>query len=85
MNRAKQMSNSPATIGSIIKSFDFQRRTDCYIVGQVTAISNGKIVAKVVRAVSEEKEYEFPDTEFATYEQGLGMFDDEWQRVVVIG
>jgi hypothetical protein len=72
-------------IGDIIKSYDFPGMTDCYILGQVTAISNGRIVAKVVRAVSEDKEYKFPDTEFATYEQGLGMFDDEWQRVVVIG
>lgn len=79
------MSNSTVTIGSIIKSFDFQRRTDCYILGQVTSISNGRIVAKVIRAVSQEKEYKFPDTEFATFEQGLGMFDDTWQRVVVVG
>ena len=79
------MSNSTVTIGSIIKSFDFQRRTDCYIVGQVTAISNGRIVAKVIRAVSQEKEYKFPDTEFTTLEQGLGMLDDTFTRVVVIG
>ena len=79
------MSNSTVTIGSIIKSFDFQRRTDCYIVGQVTAISNGRIVAKVIRAVSQEKEYKFPDTEFSTYQQGMGMFDDSWQRIEVIG
>jgi len=79
------MRNSTVTIGSIIKSFDFQRKTDCYIVGQVTSVSNGRIVAKVISAVSQEKEYKFPDTEFTTLEQGLGMFDNSWQRVVVVG
>lgn len=72
-------------VGEVIKSYDFPNRTDCYIVGQVTAVSNGRIIAKVVRAVSEGKEYKFPDTEFATVEQGLGMFDDMFTRVVVIG
>jgi hypothetical protein len=73
------------TVGDIIKSYDFQRRTDCYILGQVKSVKDGGIVAKVIRAVSQEKEYKFPDTEFATLEQGLGMFDDTWQRVVVVG
>ena len=73
------------TVGDIIKSYDFQRRTDCYILGQVKSVKDGVIVAKVIRAVSQEKEYKFPDTEFATFEQGLGMFDDTWQRIVVIG
>jgi hypothetical protein len=73
------------TVGDIIKSYDFQRRTDCYILGQVKSVKDGVIVAKVIRAVSQEKEYKFPDTEFATYEQGLGMFDDTWQRIVVVG
>ncbi len=73
------------TVGDVIKSYDFQRRTDCYILGQVKSIKDGVIVAKVIRAVSQEKEYKFPDTEFATFEQGLGMFDDTWQRIVVVG
>ena len=73
------------TVGDIIKSYDFQRRTDCYILGQVKSVKDGVIVAKVIRAVSQEKEYKFPDTEFATFEQGLGMFDDTWQRIVVVG
>jgi hypothetical protein len=73
------------TVGDIIKSYDFQRRTDCYILGQVKSVKDGVIVAKVIRAVSQEKEYKFPDTEFSTYQQGMGMFDDSWQRVVVVG
>jgi hypothetical protein len=54
-------------------------------LGQVKSVKDGVIVAKVIRAVSQEKEYKFPDTEFSTYQQGMGMFDDSWQRVVVVG
>jgi hypothetical protein len=72
-------------IGDIIKSFDFPNRTDCYIVGQVKSVKQGVIVATVIRAISESKEYKFLDTEFATVEQGLGMFDDKFERVVVLG
>jgi hypothetical protein len=73
------------TVGDVIKSYDFQRRTDCYILGQVVSVKNDVIVAKVIRAVSQSKEYKFPDTEFSTYQQGTGMFDDTWQRIEVIG
>jgi len=72
-------------VNDVIKSFDFLGRDDCYIVGQVKSVDKGLIVAKVIRAVSEGKDYNFPDTEFSTYEQGLGMFDDSFNRVVVLG
>jgi hypothetical protein len=48
-------------------------------------VKNGLIVANVIRAVSEGKAYNFPDTKFSTYEQGQGLFDDKFNRVVVIG
>jgi hypothetical protein len=73
------------TVNDVIKSFDFPGRTDCYIVGQVTSVKDGLIIAKVIRSVSEGKDYNFPVTEFSTYEQGLGMFDDSFNRVVVLG
>jgi hypothetical protein len=72
-------------VNDVIKSFDFPGRTDCYIVGQVTSVKDGLIIAKVIRSVSEGKDYLFPVTEFSTYEQGLGMFDDSFNRVVVLG
>ena len=78
------MSNQ-VNVGEIIKSFDFPGRTDCYIVGSVETVKNGLIVANVIRAVSEGKAYNFPDTKFSTYEQGQGLFDDKFTRVVVIG
>lgn len=73
------------TVNDVIKSFDFPGRTDCYLVGQVTSVKDGLIIAEVIRSVSEGKDYNFPDTEFSTYEQGLGMFDDSFNRVVVLG
>ena len=72
-------------VGDIIKSLDFVKRTDCYIIGQVKSVKDGVIVATVIRAVSENKEYKFPDTEFSTVEQGQGIFDDMFDRVVVLG
>jgi hypothetical protein len=78
------MSNQ-VNAGDIIKSFDFRSRTDCYIVGQVKSINNNVIIATVIRAVSEGKEYNFLDTEFSTLEQGHGIFDDEFTRIETIG
>jgi hypothetical protein len=78
------MSNQ-VNVGEIIKSFDFPGRTDCYIVGSVEIVKNGLIIAKVIRAVSEGKEYDFGDTKFSTYEQGQGLFDDKFERVMVLG
>jgi hypothetical protein len=72
-------------LGTVIKSYDFPGRTDCYIIGSVVDISKGRITAKVIRAISQGKLYQFPDTEFSTYPQGTGMFDDEWTRVEIVG
>ena len=72
-------------VGDVIKSYDFPSRTDCYIIGQVKSVNKGVIVSKVIRAISESKEYNFPDTEFSTLEQGRGLFDDMFERVVVLG
>jgi len=72
-------------VGDIIKSYDFSNRTDCYVIGHVNHIANDMIHATVVKAVSLGETYRFPDTEFCTPVLGLGMFDDLWTRIEVIG
>lgn len=72
-------------LGTVIKSYDFPGRTDCYIIGSVVDTSKGLITAKVIRAISEGKLYQFPDSEFTTLPQGEGLFDDKWNRVEIVG
>jgi len=64
-------------VGQKIKSFDFPGRSDCYIVGTITNINENKgiLTCDVVEAISEGKEYEFPDDKFIT-SLHKDIFDD---------
>jgi hypothetical protein len=72
-------------IGDVIKSYDFPNMLDCYIIGQVVNVEKNYITAKVIKAVSESKEYDLQSATFKTPVQGSGMFDDKFERVVVLG
>jgi hypothetical protein len=72
-------------IGDIIKSYDFPNMLNCYIIGKVVKVENNYITARIIKAVSENKEYDLESATFKTPVQGLGMFDDKFERVVVLG
>ena len=74
-------------VGSIIKSFDFPGNLNCYIIGEVTDINGEEITCRTIRQVFDSKALQlesFNET-FRTYAQGTGMFDDKFERVVLIG
>ena len=73
-------------VGSIIKSFDFPGNLNCYMVGTVTALDGDFITCETIKQVFDGKALpleEFNKT-FRTVAQGQGMFDDKFNRVVVI-
>ena len=76
---------SQKLVGSIVKCYDFPGRDDCFIVGQVVSENDYSIMCNILKVVSqgETKVVHFNDT-FTTAKQGEGMFDDNFQRVVVL-
>lgn len=72
-------------IGSIIKAYDFPGTTDCYIIGKVINVTDVYITANVIKAVSEDKEYDLCSATFKTPLQGKGLLDDKFDRVIVLG
>ena len=73
-------------VGSIIKSFDFPGNLNCYMVGTVTAIEGDFITCETIKQVFDGKALALEDFNktFRTVVQGQGMFDDKFNRVVVI-
>ncbi len=77
---------SKVQVGSIIKSFDFPGNLNCYMVGKVTDVDGDFISCDTIKQVFSgiaEEITEFNKT-FRTVAQGAGMFDDKFERVVVI-
>jgi len=76
-----------AQINDVIKSFDFPNEVDYYMVGIVTRIDDDMITCKTIKIVQDGKTVDFgarfPDT-FSTPMQGCMMFDDRFQRIVVL-
>lgn len=75
-----------ATVGDIIKSFDFYGHDDHYMIGEVIAIEDdGHIVCRTIKVVlGGEIETEIP-AQFRTLQQGLRMMDADHHRVVILG
>ena len=80
------MNNTSVKVGDIIKSYDFPGRTDCYITGKVIKIieNESMLLAEVISAISEDKPYNFPDRIFKTALPGSCLFDDVFERIVII-
>jgi hypothetical protein len=77
---------STVQIGSIIKSYDFPGNVECYMVGKVTGVDGDFITCLTLEQVFDrvsEEITEFNKT-FRTVAQGAGMFDDKFNRVVVL-
>lgn len=72
-------------VGDVIKSYDFPGMTDCYLIGKVIDVTEHTITAKIIKAVSENKEYDIGSATFKTSVQGSGLLDDRFERIVVIG
>lgn len=75
-------------VGSIIKSFDFPGNTECYMIGEVVGFEcdDEVIVAKAIKAVFKGKTKSIDQVDvFRTPKQGLGMLDDIFERVVLVG
>ncbi len=74
-------------IGTIIKAFDFPGNLNCYMVGEVTAVDDYMITCRTMRQVFDGKAQELSDFNktFRTVQQGEGMFDASFTRVMVIG
>lgn len=73
--------------GTLIKSFDFNGITDCYMVGRVVDTTDDFIMCDTIKIVFEGAELPIRDTkkQFRTVKQGLMFMDSpEFQRVVVL-
>lgn len=77
---------STVTIGSVIKSFDFPHITDHYLIGTVTKIHNGVITCDTIEHVVDGKTLPkgVASETFSTNEQGLGLLDHKFQRIVIL-
>ena len=81
------------TVGTIVKSYDFPGRTDCYMIGMVVSVdeSYGGFKAKTLKIVREDiaKEIVMARNDYFTASfNGNSMFDDmfpNFERVVVVG
>lgn len=73
-------------VGSIIKSFDFPGNLHCYMVGKVTKIEGDFISCDTIKQVFSGKAEEITEFNktFRTVAQGSGMFDDKFNRIVVV-
>jgi hypothetical protein len=73
--------------GDIVKSFDFPGNLNCYMVGTVTEVEGDFITCVTIKQVFDGKALpnEKFNKEFRTVAQGAGMFDDKFQRVMVVG
>ena len=73
-------------VGSIIKSFDFPGNLHCYMVGKVTEVDGDFITCETIKQVFSGKAEEITEFNktFRTVAQGSGMFDDKFERVVVV-
>lgn len=74
-------------VGSIIKSYDFLGRTDCYFVGVVEKqnTDDDTVTCRTVKQVFRGVECEKFDPHFTTPIQGAALMDDEFPRVIVLG
>ena len=73
-------------VGTIVKCFDFPNRTDCYMIGEVIDQNDYSIKCRAIKVVMQnEPKVVEPEMTFTTSKQGQGMFDDRFERVVVLG
>lgn len=70
--------NKDITIGTIVKSFDFPGRKDCYKVGRITAVDKGMnlYICDVLLSIWLDEKY---DTEEAFQTPINGIFDDMFE------
>lgn len=89
------------TIGMTIKSFDFPNNESCFIVGKITAVDDengdyiycdtisqtfrGEVLPLPVIGEDVNAPYGYSQKSFRTIKQGIYMFDDTFQRVVILG
>lgn len=74
-------------VGSVIKSYDFPGNINCYMLGTVTKLDGIEITCETIKQVFDGKAQEITEfnKEFRTVAQGNGMFDNKFERVVVVG
>lgn len=88
-------------IGMTIKSFDFPNDESSFIVGKITAVDDengdyiycdtisqtfrGEVLPFPVVGHDSKPTYGYAQKSFRTIKQGIYMFDDVFQRVVVLG
>lgn len=80
------MNNTSVKVGDIIKSYDFPGRNDCYMIGKVKRIieNESMLVAETISTVIENKPYENESATFKTALPGSCLFDDVFERIVII-
>ena len=74
-------------VGTLIKSFDFPGNLNCYMIGTVTKVVGDFITCVTIRQVFDGKALPLEEfnKEFSTVMQGSGMFDNKFERVIILG
>ena len=73
-------------VGDIVKSFDFNGNSSCYIIGEVTNINNELLEIRAIKRVFEDMPAKAASETYTVPMQGSAFMDnDAFQRVVVLG
>lgn len=72
------------TIGMTIKSFDFPNNDTCFYVGKITDIKGDILHCDTISNTYLGKEKLSPSKTFSTPKQGCMVFDDKFERIVIL-
>jgi len=73
-------------VGDIVKSFDFNGDSSCYIIGEIVNIDNDLLEIRAIKRVFSDMPAKAASETYMVPMQGTMMMDnDAFQRVVVLG